>query len=107
MFVYKDGRFEIKADSTAEKISDVLRTPKGSVVMFPEYGSDLWKLVDQPLNDRFRMKVYREAAKAAKNLKDIQLKKIEVTSAGKGSFEVDAYFENEKGISKSGVKISA
>jgi phage baseplate assembly protein W len=40
-----------------QSIRDILLTPKGSRVMLREYGSDLFALVDQPLNESTKMAI--------------------------------------------------
>jgi uncharacterized protein len=40
-----------------QSIRDILLTPKGSRVMLCDYGSDLFALVDQPLNESTKMAI--------------------------------------------------
>jgi phage baseplate assembly protein W len=40
-----------------QSIRDILLTPKGSRVMLRDYGSDLFALVDQPLNESTKMAI--------------------------------------------------
>ena len=45
-----------------QSVADILTTPKGTRLMRRDYGSDLPDLIDQPLNDATRMRVYAVVA---------------------------------------------
>jgi len=47
--MYKLVEFDI-VKSVQQNIRLILTTPKGSDVHRPDFGSDLWKYLDQPLN---------------------------------------------------------
>lgn len=47
-----------------QSIEDILTTPIGSRVMRREYGSQLFELIDQPLNDQTRLRAYAATALA-------------------------------------------
>ena len=47
-----------------QSISDILTTPKGSRLMRPEYGSDLLRMTDRPVNAEFKADVIAETAAA-------------------------------------------
>lgn len=47
-----------------QSVEDILTTPLGSRVMRREYGSQLFELIDQPLNDHTRLRAYAATALA-------------------------------------------
>lgn len=47
-----------------QSITDILTTPKGSRLMRPEYGSDLLRMTDRPVNAEFKADVIAETAAA-------------------------------------------
>ncbi|AOE85829.1 GPW/gp25 family protein [Pseudomonas sp. TCU-HL1] len=47
-----------------QSIEDILTTPVGSRVMRRKYGSQLFELIDQPLNDHTRLRAYAATALA-------------------------------------------
>jgi phage baseplate assembly protein W len=47
-----------------QSIAHILQTPKGSVVGQRDYGSDLWLLLDRPINSITKMEVYSAVASA-------------------------------------------
>lgn len=48
----------------AQSVRDILITPIGSRVMRREYGSELFRLIDSPLNPANVLRIYAAAAKA-------------------------------------------
>ncbi len=48
-------------DHVHQSIIDILTTPKQSRIMRPEYGSDVFKLIDRPVNPRWLVDFYYEA----------------------------------------------
>jgi len=47
-----------------QSVRDILSTPIGSRVMNREYGSRLFELVDDPVDQRFQVEVYAAVAEA-------------------------------------------
>jgi len=94
----KNGRFELWGDEEfriRESIRDILRTPRGSRVMRPEYGSNLHELIDRPATEAWKMNVYRETARAIKkNEPRVKLKKVSITAVDLGSYSVECVFEH-------------
>jgi len=45
--------------SVAESINRILKTPLGSRVMRPDFGSKLYELRDRKLNDEYKLKAIR------------------------------------------------
>lgn len=80
-------------EHVGQSIRRILSTPKGSLVMAREFGSDLWKLVDNPLNDLTRIRIYQETAGAIlKWERRVHLKKISVVAASVGAITLDVEF---------------
>ncbi len=48
----------------AQSILDILTTPRGSLVMLRDYGSDLPDVIDQPLNGETLIDAYQATAEA-------------------------------------------
>ena len=47
-----------------QSLIDILTTPIGSRVICRDYGSELFELIDEPLNDAFFPKIYAAVASA-------------------------------------------
>jgi len=61
----------------AESIIRILKTPLGSRVMRPEYGSKLYELRDRKFDDDFRLKATRYIFEAiAKNEPRVKVEKV-------------------------------
>lgn len=58
------GRKIEGAAHLAQSIYDILTTPKGSLVMLRDYGSELPNLIDQPLNGETMIDAYMATAEA-------------------------------------------
>jgi phage baseplate assembly protein W len=68
-----------------QSIVDILTTPIGSRVMFRDYGSRLFELVDQPTNDRLKVQIYSATAEALGKWEPrFRCKKVSVESAEPG-----------------------
>ncbi len=69
-----------------QRITDVLTTPVGTVPLRPRYGSQLFALVDDPVDDRFRVEVVSSVAEAlSAYITDFRLERVrlvEVTDRG-------------------------
>ncbi len=69
----------IKKIQTEEAIKRVLMTPLGSRVMRPEFGSELYKLVDRNFDDEFKLDAISYTYEAIeKNLPEVKIKKVDV-----------------------------
>ena len=69
----------IKKIKTEEAIKRVLMTPLGSRVMRPEFGSELYKLVDRNFDDEFKLDAISYTYEAIeKNLPEVKIKKVDV-----------------------------
>jgi len=69
----------IKKIDTEEAIKRVLMTPLGSRVMRPEFGSELYKLVDRNFDDEFKLDAISYTYEAIeKNLPEVKIKRVDV-----------------------------
>jgi phage baseplate assembly protein W len=68
-----------------QSIVDILTTPVGSRVMRREYGSNLFYLVDRPVNREFLQRIYAAVAEAIERWEPrFDLKKITVNEIKDG-----------------------
>ena len=69
----------IKKIKTEEAIKRVLTTPLKSRVMRPEFGSELYKLVDRNFDDEFKLDAISYTYEAIeRNLPEVKIKKVDV-----------------------------
>ena len=69
----------IKKIETEEAIKRVLMTPLRSRVMRPEFGSELYKLVDRNFDDEFKLDAISYTYEAIeKNLPGVKIKRVDV-----------------------------
>ena len=74
----------------AQSITDILTTPIGTRVMRPDYGSNLPRLVDQPMNKSWKLKVFAACAEALDKWEPrIRLDKAALSSIGAGYAEIE------------------
>lgn len=55
----KDGRYLSTVEHIHQSIADILTTPLRSRVMLPEYGSNLFLMVDRPMNGALKIAIIR------------------------------------------------
>ncbi|MBX8475406.1 GPW/gp25 family protein [Pseudomonas cichorii] len=68
-------------DHLRQSIEDILSTPVGSRRMRPEYGSQLRRFVDLPVNDGWKSAVQAEVARALGRLEPrLKLERVRVVS---------------------------
>lgn len=73
-----------------QSIQDILFTPIGSRVMRREYGSMIFKLLDQPFNDAVRLQVMAASATAILTWEDrIKLINAHFSKAENSRFQLD------------------
>ena len=75
----------------AQSITDILTTPKGSLVMERDYGSDLPGILDAPLNGETVVDAYMAIAEALDLWEPrVRLGRIALVAAepGRGTFEL-------------------
>ncbi|MEX0319449.1 MAG: GPW/gp25 family protein [Ruegeria sp.] len=74
----------------AQSIHDILTTPKGSLVMLRDYGSDLPDIIDHPLNGETLIDAYQATAEALDLWEPrIDLARIQLVNAGAGFAEFE------------------
>ena len=79
-----------EADQIRQSIQDILFTPIGSRVMRREYGSMIFKLLDQPFNDAVRLQVMAASATAILTWEDrIKLINAHFSKAENSRFQLD------------------
>ena len=75
--------------NVAEEIRRVLKTQKGSIVMNPEYGSELYKLRDRTLDDEVRLNIISYSYDAIDRWVDrVKCKKIDVIAIDDKNFDL-------------------
>ncbi len=80
-----------------QSIYDILTTPKGSLLMTRDYGSDLPDIIDNPINPLTLIDVYQATAEAlVKWEQRIKLKRVQLQEASeKGKMELSLQVERE------------
>jgi phage baseplate assembly protein W len=79
------GKYLDDLEHLKQSIVDILTTPIGSRVMRREYGSNLFYLVDQPVNRDFLQQIYAAVAEALERWEPrLQLKKVSVDEVRDG-----------------------
>lgn len=77
------------SDHLAQSVADILSTPVGSRVMRRDYGSELSRLIDAPMNADTIMDIYMETAVAlAKWEPRLTLSRVQIAEAQPGRFTV-------------------
>jgi len=91
----------LKKIKTEEAIKRVLTTPLGNRIMRPEFGSELYKLVDRNFDGEFILDAISYTYEAIeKNLPEVKIKKVDVDKNvinilcedGNGELEVEVEF---------------
>ncbi|MBK2258997.1 GPW/gp25 family protein [Francisella philomiragia] len=88
------GKYLSDIDHVRQSIRDILTTPKGSRVMLRDYGSDLPKYRDYPINRTLIAKIYKATAEAIDKWEPrVRLSgskfKIETDETGKLALSID------------------
>lgn len=105
-----DGKSIDGIDHLRQSVRDILSTRIGERVMRREYGSNIMALVDNPMNDAWRLDVTTEAWRALDKWEPrIKVKKVlirEVTTGGHATFEIEAILvENGQPIRLEGIVV--
>jgi phage baseplate assembly protein W len=94
-----------------QSIRDILTTPIGSRVMRREYGSRLFDLLDNPLNDATIVEFYAATAEALMIWEPrLQIQRVQVTSLAPASISIDLeaiYTPTGEPVFLDGIKIAA
>jgi phage baseplate assembly protein W len=92
-----------------QSIRNILTTPIGSRVMRRDYGSDLFKLIDAPVNRSTLMDIYAATAKAISRWEPrFNLESCKIVSAEPGRVELDLvgeYLPDGKKITLDGIEV--
>lgn len=92
-----------------QSIKDILTTPIGTRIMRRDYGSNLFKLIDNPINDSLKFDIYANVAEALDKweprftLKQVSL--VEVMP-GKIVLDIEGIFIDGSNIIISNLEIS-
>jgi phage baseplate assembly protein W len=79
------GKYLDDLEHLKQSIVDILTTPIGSRVMRREYGSNLFYLVDRPVNRDFLQQIYAAVAEALERWEPrLSLKKVTVDEVKDG-----------------------
>jgi phage baseplate assembly protein W len=79
------GKYLNDLEHLKQSIVDILTTPVGSRVMRREYGSNLFYLVDRPVNQDFLQQIYAAVAEALERWEPrLSLKKVTVEEVKDG-----------------------
>lgn len=82
-----DGRHLSGDDHLRQSVMDIFTTPKRTRVLRRDYGSDVLRYLDNPLDDDTRLNIIAAAADAlARWEKRLQVTQITVVRAGEGHF---------------------
>ncbi|MCE1058539.1 GPW/gp25 family protein [Pseudomonas alloputida] len=77
-------------DHLKQSIEDILTTPLGSRRMRPDYGSNLRRFVDLPVNDGWKSAVQAEVARAlGRREPRVQLERVKVVSVLDGQIGLE------------------
>jgi phage baseplate assembly protein W len=93
----------------AQSVTDILTTPIGSRVMRRDYGSNLFRLVDRPMTQSWRIDVFQATVQALHRWEPrIQVQRVAVESAAPGSFSLSLsglYLPDGQLVALSGIVI--
>lgn len=82
----------------AQSISDILSTPKGTLVMQRAYGSDLPDVLDQPLNGETTIDAFLAIAEALDTWEPrVSIERIEIIEARAGHARINLTIEKADG----------
>lgn len=93
------GRKIEGAAHLAQSIHDILTTPKGSLVMLRDYGSDLPDIIDQPLNGETMIDAYQATAEALDLWEPrIDLARMKVVETRAGYLALELFDQDDNAI---------
>lgn len=92
-----------------QSIRDILTTPIGTRVMRRDYGSDLFRLLDAPMNRSTLLNIYTAAIGAIQRWEPrFRVSKVTATSAAPGSITLDVtgeYLPDGKTVTLDGIEV--
>lgn len=105
-----DGTRLAGIEHLRQSLKDILTTPIGTRVMRRDYGSELYRLVDAPLNRGTILRLYAATAKAIRRWEPrFKLTKVRIASATAGSVELDLtgnYLPDGKEVTIDGIAVN-
>ena len=79
----------------AQSITDILTTPKGTLVMLRDYGSDLPEIIDRPMNGITMIDAYLAVAEALDLWEPrISVERVQIAAARPGYAEINLTIES-------------
>ena len=102
------GKLLDDAEHLRQSIQIILETPLGSRVMRPDFGSELFDLVDAPMNDETNLRIYAAVhdslTKWEPRLRTVNVQ-VESRSPGEIILQVNGIYQGEE-VSIDGIRIS-
>jgi len=106
----KTGKPLVGLAHLRQSIADILSTPIGSRVMRREYGSQLFRLIDAPLNRSTVMDLYAATAEALQRWESrFRLTSVEASQPEPGRLTLDltgTYLPDGQEISLEGIEVT-
>nr|WP_034990109.1 GPW/gp25 family protein [Bartonella schoenbuchensis] len=103
------GKSMIGLDHLRQSIMDILMTRIGTRVMRRDYGSRVLDLIDDPVNETFKVAIYAAVAEALDRWEPrLKLKQVNLTSVEKGKVSISfegIYVPSGKPITMEGLQI--
>ena len=82
------GRALSGDDHLGQSVVNILSTPKGTMVMLRDYGSDVPGILDQPMNGETLVDLFQAIAEALDDWEPrIQLERVQLVAASAGQAE--------------------
>lgn len=104
-----DGTALAGIDHLRQSLRDILTTPVGTRVMRRDYGSELFALVDAPLNRKTILQLYAATARAVKKWEPrLKLTAVRVASADVGTVTLSltgTYLPDGKAVTVDGIVV--
>jgi phage baseplate assembly protein W len=105
----KDGKPLSGIDHLRQSIRDILTTPVGSRVMRRTYGSEIFALIDAPMNRSTLMRIYAATEKALTLWEPrFIVQKVVAATAAPGAIELDItgkYLPEGRVITLNGIQV--
>lgn len=106
-----NGRSLTGLEHLKQSIADILNTPIGSRVMRRDYGSNLFSLIDAPLNRGTLVDIYAATAEALMKWEDrLLVSAVDITSAQLGQITLKItgkYVLDGKTVQLDGIVVSS
>jgi uncharacterized protein len=84
------GRWAEDLAHLRQSVRDILTTPIGSRVMLREYGSDLFRMIDRPMNAELAVDIYAAAIAALWRWEPrLDVERVSIASAEAGRVAID------------------